>query len=101
MAFPQSVLLATRRTDILFRTSVLELIVLVVCSGLCIWQWGLAGAGLASLAGNLFEKTTLAWRLAQTGIPPRQYIHLASFGTAILVVLLAFFVKYSGHYVYM
>jgi hypothetical protein len=101
MAFPQSVLLATGRTYILFKTSVLELIVLVVCSGLCIWQWGLTGAGLASLAGNLFEKVTLAWRLAQIGIPPGLYIHLVSFGTAVLVVLVAFFAKYSGCCVYM
>lgn len=101
MAFPQSILLAIGRTDILFRTSVLELIVLLVCSGLCVWQWGLPGAGLASLVGNVFEKAILAWRLSRTGIPPRYYLHLVPFGTAVLVVLVAFFLKYAGFCVYM
>ncbi len=75
LLFPQTVLIAIRKTPILMWASVMELILNVVLSLVLVQVWGIRGVALATVLAYYFERIFLVVYLrVNQGIPLNRYL---------------------------
>ena len=99
LLFPQTILLALKKTRIQLIASILELTLNVGLSLLLAQAWGIRGVALATVAAYAFERIFLmTYTRVILGIPVRQYVSVRPFLIWTLVLagtyLLSEFVLY-------
>jgi len=76
LVFPQTILIALKRTKVLVLASGMELILNTGLSLLLVQAWGIRGVALATVAAYLAERIFLIlWLKFKLGIRPSDYIH--------------------------
>ena len=94
MIFPQSILLAINRRDLILKTAYREVIINILSSVILMWKFGIIGIAYGTFVAFLSEKLILAYRLKMLKIDFQQY---TDFGKWIIfstiTVLLCFFVE--------
>jgi O-antigen/teichoic acid export membrane protein len=94
MIFPQSILLAINRRDLILKTAYWEVIINIVSSVILMWKFGIIGIAYGTFVAFLSEKIILAYRLKRLKIDFQQYTNFGKWITfTIITVLLYFFVE--------
>ncbi len=98
MLFPQTIVIAFKRTQIVLWISLLELVINVGLSLLFVQIWGLAGIAYASVIAYLTDKLLLAVYLKiKLKININQYIHVPLYLSYSGVLILAFWISTFYH----
>jgi O-antigen/teichoic acid export membrane protein len=91
LLFPQTVLIALKKTRILMTASLLELILNIGLSLLLVNIWGIRGVALATVIAYYFERAFLMTYTRQVvGIPASQYMDVKKHFTWSAILLLAY-----------
>jgi len=94
MIFPQSVILALKRSDIILKTSYWEIAINFVSSIVLMWQFGMIGIAYGTVIAFLSEKVILTYRLKTLGIDFQLYTNISKwFIFTIITIFLYFFVE--------
>ena len=94
MIFPQSVVLAFQRRDIILNTAYWEITINVFSSLILMWKFGIIGIAYGTVVAFLSEKLILAYRLKKLNVDFQQYTNFSKwFLFTIITVLLYFFVE--------
>jgi len=93
LLFPQTVLIALKRTRILMTASLLELILNVGLSLILVQIWGIRGVALATVVAYYFERTFLmTYTRVVMGIPPGHYTDMRKHFSWSAILLIAYLV---------
>jgi O-antigen/teichoic acid export membrane protein len=91
LLFPQTVLIALKKTRILMVASLLELVINIGLSLILVQIWGIRGIALATVIAYYFERTFLmTYTRAVMGIPPSQYVDIRKHFSWSAILLLAY-----------
>ena len=94
MIFPQSVVLALQRRDIILNTAYWEITINVFSSLILMWKFGIIGIAYGTVVAFLSEKLILAYRLKKLNVDFQQYTNFSKwFLFTVITVLLYFFVE--------
>jgi O-antigen/teichoic acid export membrane protein len=94
MIFPQSILMAINRRDLILKTAYWEVIINIVSSVILMWKFGIIGIAYGTFVAFLSEKLILAYRLKMLKIDFQQYTNFGKWITfTTITVLLYFFVE--------
>jgi O-antigen/teichoic acid export membrane protein len=94
MIFPQSVVLALQRRDIILNTAYWEISINVFSSLILMWKFGIIGIAYGTVIAFLSEKLILAYRLKKLNVDFQQYTNFSKwFLFTVITVLLYFFVE--------
>jgi O-antigen/teichoic acid export membrane protein len=94
MIFPQSVILALKRSDIILKTAYWEIAINVISSVILMLKFGIIGIAYGTVVAFLSEKIILAFRLKRLKIDFQQYTDLKRwFLFSLITIFLYFFVE--------
>jgi O-antigen/teichoic acid export membrane protein len=94
MIFPQSVVLALQRRDIILNTAYWEITINVFSSLILMWKFGIIGIAYGTVVAFLSEKLILAYRLKKLNVDFQQYTNFSKwFLFTVITILLYFFVE--------
>jgi O-antigen/teichoic acid export membrane protein len=94
MIFPQSVVLALQRRDLILNTAYWEITINVFSSLILMWKFGIIGIAYGTVVAFLSEKLILAYRLKKLNVDFQQYTNFSKwFLFTVTTVLLYFFVE--------
>ena len=94
MIFPQSVLLALNRRELILKTAYWEVIINIVSSLILMWKFGIIGIAYGTAIAFLSEKLILIYRLKTLNIDFQQYTSVGRWLLfTFLTMLLYFFVE--------
>ncbi len=91
LIFPQSILLAINRRDLILKTAVWEIIINIVSSLFLMWKFGIIGIAYGTFLAFLSEKLILAYRLKMLKIDFQQYTNFAKWFLLTAITLLVYF----------
>ena len=93
LLFPQTVLIALKKTRILMTASLLELIINISLSLLLVRIWGIRGVALATVIAYYFERAFLmTYTRVRLSIPADQYTDVRKHFTWSAILLIAYLV---------
>jgi len=91
LLFPQTVLIALKKTRILMVASLFELVLNIGLSLILVQIWGIRGVALATVIAYYFERTFLmTYTRTVLGIPPSQYVDIRKHFSWSAILLLAY-----------
>jgi hypothetical protein len=94
MIFPQSVILALKRSDIILKTAYWEIAINVISSVILMLKFGIIGIAYGTVVAFLSEKIILAYRLKSLNVDFQQYTNLTRwFFFSLITIFLYFFVE--------
>lgn len=94
LLFPHSILIAIKKTTLLWYTSLVELLINIVLSCLLVKFWGMPGIALATVIAFLFEKLWYVYYLSRhKQIPFSSYTSTVVFGSYSLLLIGVFLGK--------
>ncbi len=92
--FPQTVVMASQRRDIILNTAYWEITINVFSSLILMWKFGIIGIAYGTVVAFLSEKLILAYRLKKLNVDFQQYTNFSKwFLFTVITVLLYFFVE--------
>jgi O-antigen/teichoic acid export membrane protein len=93
LLFPQTVLIALKKTRILMTASMLELILNIGLSLILVQIWGIRGVALATVIAYYFERAFLmTYTRVVVGVPPGQYTDLRKHFSWSMILLIAYLI---------
>jgi O-antigen/teichoic acid export membrane protein len=91
LLFPQTVLIALKKTRILMAASLFELMLNIGLSLILVQIWGIRGVAMATVIAYFFERTFLmTYTSTILGIPPSQYVDIRKHFSWSAILLLAY-----------
>lgn len=102
MLFPQALIMATQNTGIIFKTSLLEIALNIVCSYLLMLKFGIMGVAAGTLIAFFGEKLILViWCRLRLGIRLTSYLSVRIWLIYTIFLLSAYFlIMKFGHLIY-
>ena len=91
MIFPQSVLLALNRRELILKTAYWEVIINIVSSLILMWKFGIIGIAYGTVLAFLSEKLILAYRLKKLNVDFQQYTNLIRWALFTFFTLILYF----------
>ena len=94
MIFPQSVVLALNRRDIILKTAYWEIGINIVSSLFLMWKFGMIGIAYGTVVAFLSEKMILVYRLKKLNVDFQKYTNISRWAIlTFLTITLYFFVE--------
>lgn len=102
MLFPQAIIMATQNTGIIFKTSLLEITLNIVCSYLLMLRFGIMGVAAGTLIAFFGEKLILViWCRIRLGIHLTSYLSVRIWLIYTFLLLTAYFLSIKfGYLIY-